>query len=103
MIPRRTHDCDGHRSRLSTCPERQAPTCQSARGRPTSAWRSIVSTEEAMMRAIRQHAFGPPETLRYEEAADPVPGDGQVRIAVEAAGVHFLDTMIRRGAAGGPL
>ena len=54
------------------------------------------------MHAIRQHEFGPPETLIYEEVADPVPADGQLRIAVEAAGVHLLDTTIRRGESGGP-
>jgi NADPH2:quinone reductase len=52
------------------------------------------------MHAIIQHDFGQPEELRYEEAPDPVPAEGQVRIAVEAAGVHFIDTMIRRGGDG---
>jgi NADPH2:quinone reductase len=47
--------------------------------------------------AIRQYEFGPPETLRYEEMADPSPGAGQVRIAVEASGVHLIDTAIRSG------
>lgn len=54
------------------------------------------------MHAIRQHAFGPPDTLRHEEVPDPAPGPGQVRIAVEAAGVHLVDTSIRRGESGGP-
>ncbi len=54
------------------------------------------------MHAIRQREFGPPETLIYEEVSDPVPADGQVRIAVEAAGVHLLDTTIRKGESGGP-
>jgi NADPH:quinone reductase len=54
------------------------------------------------MRAIRQHAFGPPENLVYEEVDDPQPGAGQVRIAVTAAGVHLLDTNIRAGRTGGP-
>lgn len=54
------------------------------------------------MHAIRQHAFGPPENLIYEEVDDPVPGPGQVRIAVAAAGVHVLDTAIRAGQQGGP-
>jgi NADPH2:quinone reductase len=54
------------------------------------------------MRAIRQQRFGPPEELRYEEVADPIPREGQVLIAVEAAGVHFVDTVIRRGGADGP-
>ncbi|MEU0315607.1 zinc-binding dehydrogenase [Nocardioides sp. NPDC006273] len=47
------------------------------------------------MRAIRQHEFGGPEVLRIEEVADPTPGPGQVRIKVEAAGIHRLDTSIR--------
>jgi NADPH2:quinone reductase len=54
------------------------------------------------MHAIRQHEFGPAENLAYEEVADPVPVGGQVRIAVEAAGVHLLDTAIRKGQSGGP-
>ena len=54
------------------------------------------------MRAIRQHEFGGPAQLRDETVADPEPGEGQVRIRVEAAGVHLLDTMIRRGESGGP-
>ncbi|WP_433476368.1 alcohol dehydrogenase catalytic domain-containing protein [Spirillospora sp. CA-142024] len=53
------------------------------------------------MRAIRQHAFGGPEELRLEEVPDPHPTTDQVRIRVESAGVHLLDTIIRQGA-GGP-
>jgi NADPH2:quinone reductase len=53
------------------------------------------------LHAIRLHAFGPPENLRYEELPDPVPAAGQVRVAVRASGVHFIDAAIRRGAAGG--
>jgi NADPH2:quinone reductase len=49
------------------------------------------------MHAIRLHAFGPAENLAYEETEDPVPGPGQVRIAVRAAGVHLLDTALREG------
>ncbi|MCX5265128.1 zinc-binding dehydrogenase [Streptomyces sp. NBC_00199] len=52
------------------------------------------------MHAIRLHAFGPAENLRHEEVDDPVPGPGQVRIAVEAAGVHLLDTALREGVPG---
>lgn len=54
------------------------------------------------MRAIRLHEFGPASNLILEDLPDPQPGDGQVRIAVEAAGVHVLDTTIRSGASGGP-
>ncbi|MFF5566152.1 zinc-binding dehydrogenase [Streptomyces sp. NPDC012623] len=52
------------------------------------------------MRAVRLHTFGPAENLRYERADDPVPGPGQVRIAVAAAGVHLLDTALRQGMTG---
>ncbi|GAA4918359.1 NADPH2:quinone reductase [Stackebrandtia albiflava] len=49
------------------------------------------------MYAIRQYEFGGPERLRYEEVPDLAPAPGRVRIAVEAAGVHLLDTVIRNG------
>ncbi|MFF6788953.1 zinc-binding dehydrogenase [Streptomyces filamentosus] len=52
------------------------------------------------MHAIRLHAFGPAENLVHEEVPDPVPGPGQVRIAVTAAGVHLLDTTLREGLPG---
>ncbi|MCT9080417.1 zinc-binding dehydrogenase [Streptomyces fulvoviolaceus] len=52
------------------------------------------------MHAIRLHAFGPAENLTYEQAEDPRPGPGQVRIAVRAAGVHLLDTALREGQQG---
>jgi NADPH:quinone reductase len=51
--------------------------------------------------AIRQHEFGAADKLRYEELPDPAPAEGQVRIAVEASGVHLIDTAIRRGEAWG--
>ncbi|MBP2583763.1 NADPH:quinone reductase-like Zn-dependent oxidoreductase [Streptomyces sp. PvR006] len=52
------------------------------------------------MHAIRLHAFGPAENLTYEETPDPVPGPGQVRVKVAAAGVHLLDTALREGMTG---
>lgn len=52
------------------------------------------------MKAIRLHAFGPADNLVLDELPDLEPGPGQVRIAVAAAGVHLLDTTLRRGEAG---
>ncbi|MEV6649049.1 zinc-binding dehydrogenase [Streptomyces sp. NPDC051219] len=52
------------------------------------------------MHAIRLHTFGPAENLIYEKTEDPLPGPGQVRIAVAAAGVHLLDAALREGAPG---
>jgi NADPH2:quinone reductase len=53
------------------------------------------------MRAIRLYEFGPAENLIFEEVPDPVPAAGEVLIAVEAAGVHLIDTALRQGTAGG--
>ncbi|MEU8729922.1 zinc-binding dehydrogenase [Streptomyces tendae] len=52
------------------------------------------------MHAIRLHAFGAAENLVLDEVEDPVPGPGQVRVAVRAAGVHLLDTALREGMRG---
>jgi NADPH2:quinone reductase len=52
------------------------------------------------MHAIRLHDFGPPDRLVLEELPDLTPAARQVRIAVEASGVHLLDTTIRRGEPG---
>jgi len=49
------------------------------------------------MRAIRLHTFGPAENLVLEHLPDLVPGPGEVRVAVEASGVHLVDTTMRRG------
>jgi NADPH:quinone reductase-like Zn-dependent oxidoreductase len=54
------------------------------------------------MRAVHLHEFGPPENLVLEEVPDLHPGPGQLRLAVEASGAHFVDTTIRSGAPGGP-
>ncbi|MFD9495018.1 zinc-binding dehydrogenase [Streptomyces sp. NPDC060005] len=54
------------------------------------------------MHAIRLHTFGPADHLVHERVDDPVPGPGQVRIAVGAAGVHLLDAALREGMRGGP-
>jgi NADPH:quinone reductase len=52
------------------------------------------------MYAVVLHEFGPARNLRYEQVEDPKPGPGEVRIAVRAAGVHFIDTAIRNGRSG---
>ena len=46
------------------------------------------------MRAILCSKFGPPEDLTLETIPDLKPGKGQVRIAVEACGINFPDTLI---------
>ncbi|MEW2221343.1 zinc-binding dehydrogenase [Streptomyces sp. NPDC006990] len=49
------------------------------------------------MHAVVLHSFGPAENLRHETLPDPEPGPGQVRIAVRAAGVHAVETVMRAG------
>ena len=50
------------------------------------------------MIAIEISTPGPPDVLRLVERRDPVPGAGEVRIRVAAAGVNRPDVMQRRGA-----
>ncbi|MGH8792483.1 MAG: quinone oxidoreductase family protein [Stackebrandtia sp.] len=49
------------------------------------------------MRAVVVDAHGGPEVLRMRETPDPSPGPGEVRVAVEAAGVNFIDVYMRAG------
>ncbi len=49
------------------------------------------------MKAIRVAANGGPEVLDYQDVPDLVPGAGQALVAVEAAGVNFIDVYQRTG------
>ena len=49
------------------------------------------------MKAIRVHAPGGPEVLRYEDVPDPRPQAGEAVVRVEAAGVNFIDVYNRTG------
>jgi NADPH:quinone reductase-like Zn-dependent oxidoreductase len=49
------------------------------------------------MRQVWITKAGPPEVLQVREAADPEPGEGEVRIRVKAAGINFADLMARVG------
>jgi NADPH2:quinone reductase len=49
------------------------------------------------MKSIRIHEFGDPEVYRYEEIPEPAPGAGQVLVAIEAAGVNFIEVYQRTG------
>ena len=46
------------------------------------------------MKALLSTKIGPPEVLEYTDAPDPVAGEGEVVIAVKAAGVNFPDALI---------
>jgi NADPH2:quinone reductase len=49
------------------------------------------------MRAIRVHACGGPEALRYDEVQVPVPQAGEALVEIAAAGVNFIDVQHRPG------
>jgi NADPH2:quinone reductase len=49
------------------------------------------------MRAIEVTAYGDSDVVERTEREQPEPGPGEVRIAVEAAGINFADIMQRRG------
>lgn len=49
------------------------------------------------MKAVRQHAFGGPEVLQYEEAPMPELNPGEVLVRVHAVGVNPPDWYLRDG------
>lgn len=50
-----------------------------------------------MSKAVRYGEYGGPEVLEWVEVDEPHAGDGQVRIAVRAAGMNPFDSKVRRG------
>lgn len=50
------------------------------------------------MRAIRIHQTGSPENLIYEDVPTPAPGNGEVRVKIEAVGLNYIDVNQRSGA-----
>ena len=50
-----------------------------------------------MTKAIRIHANGGPEVMRWEDCALPPPGAGEVRIRHTAIALNFSDVNVRRG------
>jgi NADPH2:quinone reductase len=49
------------------------------------------------VKAVRFHSTGGPEVLQLDEVPVPEPGPGELRVAVERAGVNFVDTYLRNG------
>lgn len=49
------------------------------------------------MRALVCKEYGTPDKLVIEEIEDPVPGEGQVLVAVKAAGINFGDVLTIAG------
>src|SRR3954464_13344579 len=49
------------------------------------------------MKAVRFHQHGGPEVLRYEDAPDPDPAQGEVLVRVRACALNHLDLWGRQG------
>jgi NADPH:quinone reductase-like Zn-dependent oxidoreductase len=67
-----------------------------AHGRPR---RRPQQHATATMRAARIHSYGDPTAVKVERAPRPEPGDRQVLVRVQAAGVNPLDWMVAEGKA----
>ena len=50
-----------------------------------------------MTKAIRIHAHGGPEVLRWESLPTPEPGPGEALVRHEAVGLNFIDVYFRTG------
>jgi len=49
------------------------------------------------MKAVRVHEYGGLEALKIEDVEMPEPGQGEVRVKIEATGVNFIDIYHRIG------
>jgi len=49
------------------------------------------------MKAVRVHAPGGPEAMRYEDIPQPTPKEGEALVKIEAAGLNFIDVYYRTG------
>jgi NADPH:quinone reductase len=49
------------------------------------------------MKAVRIHAPGGPEALRYDEVPELTPKDGEAIVKVDAAGLNYIDVYCRTG------
>ena len=50
------------------------------------------------MKAVRIHAPGGPEALKYEDTPQPSPKAGEAVVKVDAAGLNYIDVYVRTGA-----
>src|SRR5690606_11757099 len=53
--------------------------------------------EENMPKVVRFHKLGDPEVLKLEDLPLTAPGEGEVRLRVEAIGLNRAEVMFRRG------
>ncbi len=53
--------------------------------------------DRRIMHGYRVSEFGGVEVMKWVEMPDPVPGPGQLRVAVRASGINFAETRMRAG------
>src|SRR5438067_7438427 len=58
---------------------------------------STSKNKTTVMKAIRQHEYGGPEVLRYEDAPIPELKPGEVLVQVHAVGINPPDWYLRDG------
>ena len=49
------------------------------------------------MKAVRVHAPGGPESLKYEDVPEPTPKAGEAVVKIDAAGLNYIDVYQRSG------
>jgi NADPH2:quinone reductase len=49
------------------------------------------------LKAVLLREIGGPEQLQLADVPDPEPGDGEVVVRVRAAGINYLDLLVRKG------
>ncbi len=64
---------------------------------PRESSQEVQGASVAVVKAVVITKHGAPEVLAVEERPDPRVEPGEVRIAVEAAGINFADLMARSG------
>ena len=50
-----------------------------------------------MSKAIRIHAYGGPEVMKWEDVPAPEPGPGEALVRQEAVGLNYIDVYFRTG------
>jgi NADPH:quinone reductase-like Zn-dependent oxidoreductase len=65
--------------------------------RPPPAAPRIVGSAPLEGNAVMVERFGGPEVLRWERAAAPPPGPGEVRLRHDAIGLNYIDVYTRTG------
>ncbi|WP_244164410.1 NADP-dependent oxidoreductase [Variovorax atrisoli] len=78
------------------CVEGEAPHIHGWRLQPVRSFKGTHMTTK-MMKAVRQHEFGGPDVLRYEDAPMPELKPGEVLVRVHAVGLNPPDWYLRNG------